>query len=343
MNHIGKVTMLAAAGGLRFWPETASTTARQVDLVYMALLGLLLFFVLLIGALALGYGVKYSAGSDAFRDDPIRRRLLVEIIWIGLPALITLGIFVWGARVFVRAATPPANARTIYVVGKQWMWKIQHPGGRREINELHVPVGEPIRLVMTSQDVIHSFYVPAFRVKQDVLPDRYTTLWFQATKTGEFRLECAEYCGANHAQMRGRVVVMEPARFQAWLESVPPNTGGFADTSADWKNSTSTAEAKPAFVRFGCGSCHQDRLRADVPALADLFGRRVSLRGGRTETVDENYIRRAILDPNAEIPAGYSAPSIMPTYKGQVNADDMIELIEGIKSMTPPSASGNSK
>jgi len=338
MDRITTIAMLAQGGGFHLWPETASTTAHQVDQVYFGLLGLMLFFVVLIGALALGYGVKYRAGTDAFRDDPIRRRYLVEITWIAVPTLMTLAIFVWGASVFVRAETPPANARTIYVVAKQWMWKIQHPGGRREINELHVPVGEPIRLVMTSQDVIHSFFVPAFRVKQDVLPDRYTTLWFQATKTGDFRLQCAEYCGADHARMRGRVVVMPQAKFQKWLEALPPRTTGFTNTVATWDDTATTIDAPPVFTRLGCGQCHQDRLKVDVPKLAGLYGHRVSLRDGRTVLADENYIRRAILDPNAEVPTGYNAPSVMPSYKGQVNPDEMVELIETIKAMKPNAA-----
>jgi len=331
MRLIG--TLLAQDGGFRLWPETASTTAEQIDLVYMALLGLLLFFVVLIGALALGFGVKYRAGTDAYRDDPIRSKYVVEITWIALPTLMTLMIFIWAAYVFVQASTPPPEARTIYVVGKQWMWKVQHPGGRREINELHVPTGEPVKLVLTSQDVIHSFFVPAFRIKQDALPQRYTSLWFEATQPGTYHFFCAEYCGAEHARMRGRVVVLEPGRFQQWLQESPPLTEGFAAAGSPTSPPRGGSDVQGVFERFGCHQCHQDRLRTDTPQLAGLFGQRVALRDGRTVVADENYIRRAIVEPNAEVPVGYDAPSIMPTYDGQIDAEEMIALIEYIKMM----------
>lgn len=320
---------LAQDTTFRLWPKSASTSATQVDRVYLALLGLTLFFVVLIGALALGFGVKYRAGTTAFRDNPIRRKLFVEFTWILLPTLMTLAIFVWGAYVYVHAATPPAGARTIYVVGKQWMWKIQHPFGRREINELHLPMGEPIKLVMTSQDVIHSFFVPAFRVKQDVIPDRYTTLWFEATEPGEYRLECAEYCGAGHARMHGRVVVMEPARFQEWLEAVPPpETIGTPES-----NGGVAAAAERSIDAFGCRQCHQEHGETAAPRLAGLFGRPVALRDGRTVVADESYIRRALLKPNADVPIGFQAPSAMPTYTGQLDEEQMIAIIESIKAL----------
>jgi cytochrome c oxidase subunit 2 len=221
----------------------------------------------------------------------------------------------------------------VYVVAKQWMWKVQHPGGRREINTLHVPRGRAVKLTLTSQDVIHSFYVPAFRVKMDVLPDRYTTAWFQATKTGTFHLFCAEYCGTEHSLMRGRVVVMEPAAYQAWLgpgaqqEPIPGMPG--------------TAEAplrvhgRGAFFQAGCNACHVPDSDLRAPRLEWLFGSEVQLRNGQTVRADEEYLRESILEPNAKAVAGYPTPSLMPTYRGQVSEEQVVELIEYIKSLAP--------
>jgi len=325
MNH----GLLGAAQGLRFFPERASTNAYKVDLVYFALLGLALFFIVLIGALALGFGVKYRAGTTAYRKDSIRGRTLpIELTWIIVPTVMLLFVFIWAGQVYVEASTPPMDARTVYVVGKQWMWKVQHQNGRREINELHVPTGEPIKLVMTSQDVIHSFFVPAFRVKRDVLPNRYSTIWFEADKPGTYHLFCAEYCGSEHARMRGSVVVMPPARFQQWLaqEGEVPSV-----TAAGSRN-------EPAFLRFGCDECHTGGDEQTGARLTGLFGATVQLADGNTVTADESYIRESILQPNAKIVAGYTQPSLMPSFQGQVSETEMIELIEYIKSLDDGSA-----
>src|SRR5262249_54685179 len=221
-------------------------------------------------------------------------------------------MFWWGARLFVRHALPPADAADIYVVGKQWMWKVQHAEGPREINELHVPADRPFRLVMTSEDVIHSFFVPAFRIKQDVLPGRYTTLWFNATRTGRYHLFCTQYCGTNHSQMGGWVYVLDGPDYERWL-------------GAETRSTTMVSTGAALFARLGCQSCHQSGDRPRGPALAGLYGKHVRLADGRTVLGDDAYIEESILTPASKITRGYEA--IMPTFRGQVSADDVFQLV----------------
>src|SRR5690349_714566 len=204
-------------GGVPFFPDQASTVAPQVDAMYFALIALSGFFALAVFALVVGFGARYWHGNRADRTRSSISGVKIELPVIGLMLALSIGTFIWAAIVYVRIERPPADAVEMYVVGKQWMWKMQHPEGQREINQLHVPVGRTIKLMMTSEDVIHSFYVPAFRIKQDVLPGRYTTIWFQATKAGDYAINCAEYCGTDHAKMGGVVIAMEPAAYQAWL------------------------------------------------------------------------------------------------------------------------------
>jgi cytochrome c oxidase subunit 2 len=203
-------------------------------------------------------------------------------------------------------------------MGKQWMWKAQHPLGKSEINMLHVPVNQPVKLIMTSQDVIHSFYIPAFRVKKDVLPGRYTELWFEATKTGEYHLFCAEYCGTEHSQMIGSVVVMEQLEYERWL------SGNVAGESM-------AAAGQRLFEQRGCASCHAGTSDARGPALAGLFGKEVQLEDGRTVTADESYLRESILNPQAKVVAGYSP--VMPTFEGQISEEGLLQLVAYIKSL----------
>jgi cytochrome c oxidase subunit 2 len=312
-------------------PERAAEGARQIDALFLSLIGMALFFVLLVGILILRFGIKYRAGSRADRSNRVRKTWHWEITWTIIPTLIGLAIFVWAGWVFFGATQPPRNARTIYVVAKQWMWKIQHPGGPEEINQLHVPRGQPVKLLMRSQDVIHSFFIPAFRVKQDVLPGRYTTLWFTPTRTGVFHLFCAEYCGTEHSQMRGEVIVMEPAEFERWrsggspMEKAPdmPGTPG----------APLALRGEGVFYDFGCNACHTPDARVLAPRLDGLFGESVRLRDGTKVIADEQYIRESILEPNAKIAAGYEYPSLMPTYKGQVTEQDILRLIEFIQSI----------
>jgi cytochrome c oxidase subunit 2 len=265
------------------------------------------------------FATLYRRRADREYRPLVPTNYRLEVAWIVVPLAIVIVMFVWGARVFYDTAVPPAGTTDIYVVGRQWMWKIRHPQGRREIDELHVPVGQPIKLVMTSEDVIHSFYVPAFRVKMDVLPGRWTTLWFEATRPGEYHLFCAEYCGTGHSRMGGKVVAMEPAAFGAWL----------AD---DAEQPSLTRSGQTLFEKLRCGDCHPDEGGPRGPALAGLFGRRVSVAGGAAPVVaDEDYFSRSLLDPNAEVVDGY-AP-IMPTYTGLLGPEEVAMLAAYVKSL----------
>jgi cytochrome c oxidase subunit 2 len=243
----------------------------------------------------------------------------LELVWSVIPLGISMIFFFWGAALYFKMQNAPENATPLYVVGKQWMWKIQHPEGQREINELHVPVGVPVKLIMTSEDVIHSFYVPAFRVKMDVLPGRYTELWFTPTVVGEYRLFCTEYCGTKHAGMGGRVIVMEPADYQAWLAGAPPGE-------------TLEEAGGRLFKQFNCNTCHEQGPRARGPALENILGRVVQLEGEGRVTVDDAYLRESILQPSAKVVAGYE--SVMPSYQGQISEEGILQLIAYVKSLT---------
>jgi cytochrome c oxidase subunit 2 len=303
---------------LPLFPEQASTIASRVDALFYFLIAVSLLFGLSIAFLIVVFTVKYRRRSEDERPRPIEANIPLEIFWSAAPLGLTLVMFFWGATLFFDINRPPADALEIAVVGKQWMWKMQHPEGRSEIDELHVPVGRPIKLTMTSEDVIHSFFVPAFRIKMDVLPGRYTTTWFEPTKAGEYRLFCAEFCGTQHSGMGGRVVVMEPADYQQWL-------GGGA-------GGISMAElGGELFQRLGCNTCHRADGTGQGPSLAGLFGKPVKLRGGKTVIADEGYIRESILDPRAKIVAGYQP--IMPFFKGLVSEDGILQIIAYLKSL----------
>jgi cytochrome c oxidase subunit 2 len=271
----------------------------------------------------IAFGIRYRAGSRALRDDhapmhAARMRNRVEVAWTLTPLALFLAAFFWAARVYVARAAAPADALELYVVAKQWMWELQHPGGQREIDEMHVPLGQPIKLVMTSQDAIHSFFVPAFRLKQDVLPGRYTEMWFTPTKAGRFHLFCAEYCGTDHSRMRGDVVVLEPPDFARWLDA----HRGAPDMAA---------RGEGLFRQFGCSGCHGENAVVHAPNLAGLFGKPVPLSDGSTVIADERYVRDSILVPAKEVAAGY-AP-IMPSFAGQIDDDQILDLIAYIKSL----------
>jgi cytochrome c oxidase subunit 2 len=227
-------------------------------------------------------------------------------------------MFGWAAVLYYAHAAAPANATEIYVVGKQWMWKLEHVGGQREIDELHVPVGRPVKLIMTSQDVIHSLFMPVFRIKQDVLPGRYTMLWFTATKPGDYHLFCSQYCGTEHAQMIGHVVVMEPAAFERWLES-----GNASQSMAQ--------EGAARFRQYGCSGCHGPSASVHAPKLEGLFGRRVQLADGTSTIADERYIHDSVMLPRKDVVAGYEP--IMPSFQGQIAEDDLLDIVEYIKSL----------
>jgi len=303
------------------FPDQASSFAFHVDALYFGILALCVFFALLVVILVVIFAIKYQRKSDDEVPRQIAGHLGLEIFWTAIPAVLALGVFVWATVLYFHLITPPPNAMEIYVVGKQWMWKLQHPEGKKEINELHVPLGESVRLTMTAEDVLHSFYIPAFRVKKDVVPGRYTNLWFKATQVGSYHLFCAEFCGTEHSRMIGTVHVLEPQDYEAWL------TGGTA-------NEPMEVAGERLFEQYACHTCHKMDGTGRGPSLVGLFGKTVALEGGGTALVDEAYIRESILNPSAKIMAGYKP--IMPTFKGQISEEGIIQLIAYIKSLKAP-------
>jgi len=304
--------------GTPLFPEQASTMAARVDALYFFLVAISVFFSLLIAGLIVYYAMKYRRRSDGQIGTAIEGGLLLEVTWSIIPFVISMVIFVWGASVFFAMASPPADTLNIYVVGKQWMWKFQHLDGQREINELHVPVGRNVKLITTSEDVIHDFFVPAFRVKADVLPGRYVNIWFNATKPGRYHLFCAEYCGTRHSGMIGEVIVMEANEYQEWLSG-----GGPAGSLA--------SAGEKLFADLACNTCHRPDSAGRGPVLNGLFGKTVTTADDEMIVVDEAYIRESILNPGAKIAAGYQP--IMPTFQGLVAEEGLLELIEYVKSL----------
>ena len=299
-------------------PELASTFAWQIDALYFLMVALsVLFSVLIFGAIVF-FSIRYKRRSEDERPKPGHGSIPLEIAWSVIPLVMSLGIFFLGAELYFRMYTVPDNAIDIYAVGKQWMWKIQHPEGKREINELHVPVNQKVRLTMASEDVIHSFFIPAFRVKKDVVPGRYTQMWFEATKVGEYHLFCAEYCGAEHSTMIGRVVVMEQEDYQQWLGG---GVGG----------ETMVEAGERQFQQLGCHTCHKQVSGGRGPTLVGIFGKPVNLASGSTVEIDEAYVRESILNPRAKIVEGYQP--IMPTFEGQISEETIMQLISYIRSL----------
>jgi cytochrome c oxidase subunit 2 len=292
--------------------------AWRVDALYFFLLAISAFFGLLIAGLIVYYAVKFHRRTPDQIGTQIHGGMALEVTWTVIPLMITMVIFVWGASVYFAMARPPEETLNVYVVGKQWMWKFQHLDGQREINELHVPVGRAVKLITTSEDVIHDFFVPAFRIKADVVPGRYVSIWFHATKPGRYRIFCAEYCGTRHSGMTGDVIVMEPSEYQTWL------SGGAAE------GSLASAGAK-LFQDLACNTCHRPDAQGRGPVLEGLFGKTVTLQNGETITVDEAYVRESILQPAAKITAGFQP--IMPTFQGLVSEEQLLELIEYVKSL----------
>src|SRR5262249_48639428 len=283
---------------LPLFPPQASTLAGQVDLLYFFLIGLSTFFGVMIATLLVLFAIRYRRRPDDGVPRPIHGSTALELVWTIIPFGIGMVIFLWGAWVYFAMARPPDNAHEVFVVGKQWMWKLQHLEGRREINELHVPIGQAVKLTMTSEDVIHSFYVPAFRMKADVVPGRYTTAWFEATRVGEYTLFCAEYCGTSHSGMIGRIVVMEPADYQAWLSRNAPNpTGLLAPGGAQPASLSPAAAGDTLFHDRGCTSCHQPQGGALGPSLVGIYGKRVKLADGSEGGVGGAYLRESLLHP----------------------------------------------
>jgi cytochrome c oxidase subunit 2 len=299
---------------LGFLPE-ASTMARPVDYLFWFCIAVLVFFTAIIFITIFYFAIRYRRRTPDEIPPQIHGNVPLEIVWTVIPMGIVAVMFVWGAAIFIRNARPPADAMTVYVTGKQWMWKIQHSNGKREIDALHVPEGVPIKLVMTSEDVIHDFSVPVFRVKKDVLPDHYTSIWFTADRLGKYRFYCDQYCGMGHSQMRGWLYVMTPAAYEAWLHH-----GVQAQTMA--------AAGALLYNRMGCVTCHGT---GQGPPFAGLYGKTVKLADGTTAVANDAYLREMILYPGQKIVAGYR--DIMPTFKGQLTEEEVLELIAYIKSL----------
>ena len=303
---------------IAIFPQEASTTASQVDMLFLFMVLLCGAVTALVATLLVYFAIRYRRRpGDTGNPPETHASEALEWFWTLTPVGIFMFVFVWGAQVYFNAYRAPDNASTIYVVGKQWMWKFQHPEGQREINSLHVPLGRPIRLLMTSEDVIHSLFVPDFRIHMDLLPERYSSVWFQATRVGMHSLFCSQYCGTNHAGMTGVVVVMEPADYEKWLRSAAEGSMAL--------------QGRKTFLKYRCVSCHGADAAARAPALENLFDRTVVLNDGRVAKGDENYIRESILYPSAKIAAGYE--NIMPTFKGQVSEEEIFELIAYIQSL----------
>jgi cytochrome c oxidase subunit 2 len=296
-----------------------------VDALFFALTLISLLFTAGIFLPIIFFCIKYRRGSPARRSTPRSSSLLIESSWTIGPVLLSLGLFGWGAVTYFRIERRPANAIELQVVGKQWMWKLQHAEGKREINELHIPVNQTVAMTMASQDVIHSFFVPAFRVKQDVVPGRYTGIWFKPTRTGEYHIFCSQYCGTQHSRMTGRVVVMEPQAYERWLKSGEPG-----------ESIVRTGER--LFHDRGCSGCHAPNSQFHAPLLQGLYRKPVPLADGTIVTADDQYLRDSILQPARQISAGYA--NIMPSFAGHLNEEEIMQLIAYLKyigNQRPPS------
>ena len=301
------------------FPEQASTVAWQVDALYGLLMAISLFFIVLVFGLVTVFSLKYRRKSKDEQPKQIHGSIPLELAWTIIPLFMAIGVFTIGADVYFRIERAPTDPLEIYVVGKQWMWKAQHESGKREINTLHVPVGQPVRLTMTSEDVLHDFFIPAFRVKKDVIPGRYTSMWFEASKVGEYHLFCAEYCGTQHSYMIGTVTVLEQTEYLNWL------LGG--STSSE-----SMAQAgEKHFSQLGCSSCHLQGSDGRGPSLYGIYEQPRTLNNGNEVVADISYLRESILHPQAKIVSGYEP--IMPVFAGQINEQTLGQLIAYIKSL----------
>ncbi len=318
--------MMMEASSFQIFPEQASTIAGHVDALYAFLVLVSAFFSLLIAFLVVFFAVKYRqkpgvTSVPVATDSHGAGAMILEIVWTAIPLGLSMIMFVWGVSIYFTESRPPADSMEIYVTGKQWMWKIQHMEGAREINELHIPVNRDIKLTMTSEDVIHDFYVPAFRTKSDIVPGRYTTEWFKPTKVGAYHIFCAEYCGTKHSGMIGTVYVMSESDYDTWL-----GHGSGEGSMAE--------QGQALFNQLGCGNCHPsvvNNQNGRCPNLNGLFGTRVELKDGTNVRADESYIRESVFYPQSKIVAGYD--DIMPTFKGLITEDGLLKLVEYIKSL----------
>ena len=303
------------------FPQAASSIASDVDLLYFFILAVCSFFAILVTALVVVFAVKFRRRHPDEVGHDIHGSIALELLWSVIPFILAMVMFFWGADLFFRIARPPADAMDIFVVGKQWMWKVQHPEGVREINELHVPLGRPVRITMGSEDVLHDFFIPAFRVKMDAVPGKLTTMWFTATKVGSYHVFCAQYCGTQHSGMIAQVIVMEPQDYEAWL------AGGRSTGSA-------VENGEKLFTTLVCITCHKPDASGRGPILAGVFGSTVQLMDGRKIVADENYLRESIMNSQAKIVLGYQP--IMPTFQGTVSEENLLQLIAYIKTLKAP-------
>jgi cytochrome c oxidase subunit 2 len=299
------------------FPAEASTIAPYTDALYFFLILISLIGLVIVALLVGTFSVLYNK-----RRHPVAVQIegstLLEATWTIIPLGLFLIAFVWGALLYFRIYNPPPNAMNIYIVGKQWMWKAEHPGGQHEINALHIPIGRPIQLTLISQDVFHSFSIPAFRVKREAIPGRYTTVWFQATKVGSYHLFCTQYCGTAHSAMIGEIIVQTPEDYQAWLAS-------------SVSGASLAQNGERLFATLSCNACHNANPDSRGPSLANVYGSKLQLVTGGSVQVDDGYLRDAILNPSMHVTAGY-AP-IMPTYQGQISEEGIISLVEYIKTL----------
>jgi cytochrome c oxidase subunit 2 len=299
------------------YPPEASKIAPEMDALYFFMVLVSMIGMTIVILLVTSFSIMYSKKRHPVAVQ-IEGSTMLEATWTIIPLGLFLIMFVWGALIYFRVYTPPANAMNIYVVGKQWMWKAEHPGGQHEINSLHVPTGRAVQLTLISQDVFHSFSIPAFRVKREAIPGRYTTVWFEATTPGTYHLFCTQYCGTDHSHMVGDIVVMTPDDFRKWLAS---STSG----------ASLAQNGERLFASLSCAACHNARPDARGPSLANVYGAKLTMANGHTTIVDEAFLRDAILNPSQHVTQGY-AP-IMPTYQGQISEDGVIALVEFLKNL----------
>ena len=310
--------------GIPIFPEQASTFAKDVDALYFFVFATSAFFAVVVAIAVIYFGIRYHKTHDGEIGARIEGNLPLELLWSVIPTIIAMVMFGWGASVFYHLRRPPAEAMHIYAVGKQWMWKFQHLEGQREINELHIPAGRPIKITISSEDVLHGLFFPAFRTKMDAIPGRYTELWFDAQTPGQYHIFCTEYCGTNHSGMIGTVTVMEPANYQLWLQG-----GGMEGTLAQ--------RGAKLFNDLACSTCHLDTGQGRGPSLKDIVGKTVDLQNGSSVTVDEAYLRESILNSQAKVVKGFQP--LMPTFQGLISEENLVALIEHVKSLSPNATS----
>lgn len=312
---------------LPLYPEQASTMAPSVDNLYLAWVVLSVLFSLLIVGVTVYLGVRFRRRRVGDVGEADFEAPIVEFLSMAVPFVVAMAMFVWGTKVYIDLRRPPEDALEYFAFGKQWMWKYQHPNGLRQINDLTIPVDTPIQMTLASEDVLHAFFVPAFRVKQDVVPGRYNVVWFEATKVGQYRMMCAEYCGTDHSRMGGTVTVLEKEEYEAWLrgESQPVGSPGSA--------------GEDLFTALACSTCHVGEDTERGPSLHGLYGREVELASGGTVRVDEQYLRESILEPLEKLRSGYQP--LMPTFAGQVSEEQVAGLVRYIKGLAPVEAPEN--